>query len=466
MQPSPCPPWSATRIAAAVRAGTADPREAVEASLTAIAEHDRQIDAFVIVRSEAAREEAAALRGRSDLPELPLAGVPVAIKDNVDVAGEPTRHGSLAIDAAPAAQDHPVVARLRAAGAIVVGKTHVPELSCWGTTESELGSPRNPWRRDRVPGGSSGGSAAAVAGGMVPIALGNDGMGSIRIPAAACGLFGIKPGPDVVPSQLGASSWQGMSENGPLATCVDDARLMLSVMAGDDRFVAAEISSQALRIAVSTRAPVAGTRVARSWRRAVETAAEVLADAGHTVVTSDPPYQALDALTLGARWTAGIAEDARDVDHSRLQRRTRRHIRFGEVLRQGGFLDDRRRDSWTQRLEGFFEQHDVLVTPTLAQRPPQARAWHHRGWLANLWRDASYAPFPARFNLGAVPAASLPWGFDDGGLPLAVQLVAWRGGETTLLALSQQLERLRPWPHHPPGFAPAAPAAPTSPPTP
>ena len=161
-----------------------------------------------------------------------LAGVPVAMKDNIAVAGEPLRNGSLATPSGPATADHPVVARLRAAGAIIVGITAVPELCIWGSTDSPAAITRNPWDTNRSPGGSSGGSAAAVASGMVPIAHAADGLGSIRVPAASCGLFGIKPGLGVVPAELGPNSWFGMAENGPLATTVADAALMLSVMAG------------------------------------------------------------------------------------------------------------------------------------------------------------------------------------------------------------------------------------------
>ena len=451
----PPPPWSASAISADVRAGRAHPRVAVEASLAAIAARDAAIGAFIVVRDERARAEAAALANGDDVAHLPLAGVPVAIKDNVDVAGEPTRHGSRACSGELATHDHPAVARLRAAGAIVVGKTHVPELCVWGATEGSFGHTRNPWNVGRVAGGSSGGSAAAVAAAMVPIALGNDGLGSIRIPAAVCGLFGIKPGPGVVPSQLGASSWFGMAENGPLATSVEDAALMLSVLAGDRALAQPSAPNTPLRVAVSTRPPVVGTRVARSWRAAAEAAAQVLGQAGHSVSPADPPYRAADALSLAAKWTLGTAEDAEGLDAALLERRTRSHMRFGGLLRAVGAGGDRGRDAWVGRLQAFFNDHDVLVTPTLAQPAPPTGPWHLRPWLANLWRDATYAPFAARFNLAAVPAASIPWGTDAQGMPLGVQIVAWRGGESTLLAVARQLETLRPWRRFAPSYAPA-----------
>lgn len=448
------PRWSAAAIAADVRAGRADPRQAVERSLAAIAERDARVGAFIVVRGAKALAEAAALADRRDLGQLPLAGVPIAIKDNLDVAGEPSRHGSRAYDATPATADHPVVARLREAGAIVVGKTHVPELCVWGSTENRFGRTRNPWNSGRIAGGSSGGSGAAVAAGMVPVAIGNDGLGSIRIPAAVCGLFGIKPGPDLVPSQLGASSWFAMAENGPLTTTVEDARLLYGVLAGDRAATDAGPPEARLRIAVSTKPPVVGTRVATAWRTAAEDAAAVLAGAGHSIVSADPPYRAVDALTLAARWTLGTDQDAEGLDETLLERRTRAHIRFGTLLRAMRAGRDPARDAWVSRLKGFFDEHDVLITPTLAQTPPASRGWNDRPWLANIWRDMNYAPFAARFNLAAVPAASVPWGIDDDGLPLAVQLVAWRGGEATLLAVAAELEKLQPWRRLAPSFSP------------
>ena len=367
------PTTSASAIAAEVRAGRTDPLVAVEASLAAIARHDGALGAFVLVRGDAARAEASALAERADLADLPMAGVPFAIKDNVDVTGEPTRHGSLAYDDVPATRDHEVVARLRAAGAIVVGKTRVPELCVWGSTEGRDTRTRNPWNRGHVVGGSSGGSAAAVAAGMVPVALGNDGMGSIRIPAAVCGLFGLKPGPGVVPSGLGASSWFGMAENGPLTTSVADARLMLAVLSDNHSLTSSGAPDAPLRIAVSTKPPVVGTRVAGPWKQAAESAAQLLAGAGHTVSTVHPPYKVLDAVSLAARWALGTAEDAEVLDHSRLQRRTRGHMRFGKVLQALRLDGDSVPESWVERMQTFFQDFDVLITPTLAQAPPRSR---------------------------------------------------------------------------------------------
>src|SRR6476619_7478170 len=252
---------TAIGIAAAVRAGELTARAAVEATLARIAERDGPIGAFQVVRSDAALREADAVDQRADRFSLPLAGVPIAVKDNVAVSGEPLRNGSLGSDPAPREFDHEIVRRLRRAGAVVVGLTRVPELCVFGATDSAFGVTRNPWDLGRTPGGSSGGSAAAVAAGMVPAAHGNDGMGSIRIPAACCGLVGIKAGLGVVPSGLGPTDWHAMAENGPLTTTVADAALMLSVLASRPELAAVTPQTAPLRIGLALAPPVQGVRL-------------------------------------------------------------------------------------------------------------------------------------------------------------------------------------------------------------
>ena len=243
-------------MAEAVREGRVTARTLTEQSVAAIADHDASIGAFQLVRARRALEEADVVDGRDDRGGLALAGVPLAVKDNVAVSGEPMRIGSTASDPTARPADHPVVARLRAAGAVIVGLTRLPELAVWPVTDSAFGTTRNPWDLDRTAGGSSGGSAAAVAAGMVAGAHGNDALGSIRIPAACCGLVGIKPGSGLVPSELGKNSWFGLGENGPLTRTVTDAALLLSVMAGvPDLAKAPTRQPGRLRIAVAVRPP-------------------------------------------------------------------------------------------------------------------------------------------------------------------------------------------------------------------
>ncbi|MFE0674359.1 amidase [Streptomyces sp. NPDC058867] len=434
---------TAAEIAAAVREKRATPREVVAEHLARIERLDGRVGAFRAVRAEAALAEAEAVGARGDLTELPLAGVPVAVKDNLTVAGESLRVGSAATSEAPVPEDHVTVARLRAAGAVVVGLTNVPELCVFGTTDGVHGTARNPWDLSRSAGGSSGGSAAAVAAGLVPVALGNDGMGSLRIPAANCGLVTLKPGHGVVPAGIGEGDWFGMSENGPLATTVEDVRLLLSVLA--DAELPEGGPPGGLRVAVSLRSPIAGTPVSGPYRAAARETAGLLIKAGHRVRRADPPYPLSLSLTSLAHWTAGTAVDARELDRNRLHRRTRVHAALGRRF-EGRVGRGTAREQLRRRLAPFFEEYDVLVTPALARRSPEAAPWHERGWLRNLLANTTYSPFTPPWNLTGWPAMAVPAGTLPSGAPCAVQLVGRPGSESVLLDLAAQLERVRPWP--------------------
>ncbi|MDT4996134.1 MAG: amidase [Pseudonocardiales bacterium] len=433
-------------IAAQVRSGALTARQAVERALQAIEDRDGPLQAFQEVRAFASLREADQVDARADLGTLALAGVPIAIKDNVSVAGEPKREGSLGSDPAPQTEDHPVVRRLRDAGAVVVGLTRVPELCIYGTTDSEFGVTANPWDRSRTPGGSSGGAAAAVAAGMVPVAHGNDGLGSIRIPAACCGLVGIKPGLGLVPSRLSGSSWFDMAENGALATTVADAALVLSTMA--DRPALADVHTpRGLRIALSTKAPTPATPVERHWEAAARETGTLLRGAGHTVSPADPPYSQQMAASNLVRWVAGTELSARELaDRSKLTAGTRRHAALGKAALRMRLPREAGRTRWQRAAERFFADYDVLLTPTLAQPPLEAGGWAGRGWLRNVWANARYAPFAAPWNLAGWPAMAVPAGLAPDGLPLSVQLVSRPGSESLLLGLAATLERLRPWP--------------------
>jgi amidase len=443
---------TALEIATAVRAGRSSARAQAEAALTRIDALNGALHAFREVRVFASLKEADEVDGRPDRADLPLAGVPLAIKDNVPVTGEVMVNGSEATSREPQQHDHPVVARLRNAGAVVVGITAVPELCVFGATDSPGHITRNPWDRSRTPGGSSGGSAAAVASGMVPVAHGNDGMGSIRIPSACCGLVGIKPGYGVVPADLGENDWYGMAENGPLATTVADAALLLSVMAG--RPDLADLREPGnLRVAVSTSAPGLPTPVAEPWAAAARETAVLLGEAGHRVSDASPPYGQRTMPSAIARWLAGTTVDADDLPApDKLQARNRRHAAAGWLLQRLGFPKEQGRARWQERAQRFFDSYDVLVTPGLAQPPIAAKEWSRRGWLANLTANARFAPFAAPWNLAGWPAMIVPAGPDADGRPLAVQLVAPPGGVQLLLGLAAQLEQLRPWPRLAPGL--------------
>jgi amidase len=450
--------WTASTIAADVRAGRRSAVGAVGESLTRIAEYDSDVDAFQVVRRERAMAEAAEVDARADLGSLPLAGVPVAIKDNVPVAGEPMRVGSAATSDAPQSVDHPVVERIRAAGGIVVGLTRVPELCVYGATDSTYGITRNPWDLARTPGGSSGGSAAAVAAGMVPIAHGNDGMGSVRIPAACTGLVGIKPGLGAVPAQLGSTDWYSMSENGALATTAADAALLLSVMAAEPALAQIAPLDDRLHVAVSFRPPVAGVPVDPAWAAAADTLASLLRRAGHDVRQADPlaptdPVANAAAIAGLARWFAGTAADADELDASRLEPRVRRHARVGRWVRRTPLMSERLRDSWVARADAFLSEYDVLVTPALAQPPIDARRWFSGGWSSTMLANIRYAPFAAPWNVAGMPAIVIPMGVHpQAGTPVAAQVVARRGSEALLLSVAAWVEQVRPWRRTAPGF--------------
>lgn len=433
---------TAAEIAAAVREKRVTPHEVVTEHLARIERLDGRVGAFRRVRADEALAEADEVATRADLAELPLAGVPVAVKDNLAVRGESTRNGSAATPDTPAGQDHVTVARLRAAGAVVVGLTNVPELCVFGTTEGVHGTARNPWDVSRTAGGSSGGSAAAVAAGMVPLALGNDGMGSLRIPAAHCGLVTIKPGHGTVPAGIGNGDWFGLSENGPLTTTVEDARLMLDVLAGAR--VQQVPRSAPRRIALSLRSPLPGVTVSRPYADAARAAAALLETAGHEVRPAEPPYPWWLGTTSLAHWTAGTAVDAEGLDAGLLDRRTRVHAavgrRFVRSVRSGD-----RRERLRRLLEPFFAAHDVLLTPALARRAPAAEPWHRRGWLRNVLTNTACSPMTPSWNLTGWPAMSVPFGTLPSGAPCAIQLVGGPGSEAELLDVAAGLESLRPW---------------------
>src|SRR3954462_1534643 len=275
---------TAKKIARAGRPGDTSATQVVADHLEQIAISDPSLNAFRVVRGGEAIAEAERVDEQDDLANLPLAGVPVAVKANPAVPGLPTWHGAAAARCGVAENDHEVVRRLRGAGAVVVGVTRMPEMGLWAVTDGPDGPTRNPWSLDRTPGGSSGGAAAAVAAGLVPIAQGNDGLGSIRIPAACCGLVGLKPGRGVVPCDLGVDNWFGLTEQGVLTTTVADAALGFSVLAG--RQPARLVEPRRLRVGVSLRSPVAGARPDEPNRSAVATASKLLVGAGHDTVTA------------------------------------------------------------------------------------------------------------------------------------------------------------------------------------
>lgn len=445
---------TAKQIARAVRRGDTSAIGVVADHLEYVRRADPVVGAFRVVRDADAVAEAEKVDDQPDLANLPLAGVPIAIKENTPVAGLPTWNGSAAARQPIAEADHELVRRLRGAGAIVLGTTRMPELGLWGATDDDTVVTRNPWALDRTPGGSSGGSAAAVSAGLVPLAHANDGLGSIRIPAACCGLVGLKPGRGVLPVQLGAEDWFGLTEHGVLATTVADTALGYAVLAG--RAPAPLSPPVRLRVAVSSRSPVAGTRADQANANALSTAMKLLIDFGHDAAQADPDYPTSMSLRGMATWFAAAYRDAEaaGLNLSQLQARTRRHIRLGAWAWRRGYVRESDRDQFRDRTLGFFADggFDLLMTPVLTGPPLPARHWHSRGWLSNVVANLRYAPYAAPWNISGFPAITVPVGVRPDGLPACVQIVGPPGTEMLLLAVAGQLELANPWRRLAPGF--------------
>lgn len=436
-------------------AGTITAPALLDVYLNRIARLDPQLRCYRVVLADTAREEAAAAQRRLDAgARLPLLGVPIAIKDDVDIAGQPTTYGTRAHGPAATA-DADVVRALRGAGAVILGKTAVPELMMLPYTESlSYGATCNPWDTSRTPGGSSGGSAVAVAAGLAPLALGSDGGGSIRIPSTWCGLFGLKPQRDRVSLRPHDDAWCGLSVNGPLARSVTDAALFLdataTLPAPDGGFVAAAARHPGrLRIALSAKVPPPlVARRGTQQRAAVGQAGALLSGLGHDVIARDPDYPPTAvAANYLPRYLRGIYNDFRFLPHpERLEARTRAMARIGSLISDRRMAAVRAGEAaLAARIQSIFDDVDVLVTPATATGPPRIGAYQRYGAVSSLLLAAARVPFFEIWNLTGQPAAVVPWGFDDDGLPVAVQLVGRSYDEATLLALSAQIETARPW---------------------
>jgi amidase len=461
---------SAVELAAMVRSGEISARELVQSSLDRIEELNPRLNAFVDVDDERALATASQI-GAGD--ERPFAGVPIAIKNNRPVSGLRTTIGCQLLAENVSHHDSNVAKRFKDAGFVIVGTTTLPEYGILPVSEARIfGATRNPWDLERTPGGSSGGAAAAVASGMVPVAHGNDGGGSIRIPAACCGLVGLKPSR----GRISAAPERGeapLDVDGVLTRTVADTAEILDVLAGyEPGDVAwapppAEPFARAasrigdpptrLRIAVTTTPPLADAEIDPVCSRAVDDAAGLLRSLGHDVQEIDPPWQ-IEGLSelFGAVFSVHIATQI---------------LYSGMVAGREPTADDMEPMSWaihqmtkqidsvhglgmeiqlqalTRQLIQFLAPYDALLTPALAERPLPLGTLDTAAPdpMATFTRSGYFTPFTPIVNASGQPAISLPLYQGEDGLPLAVQLIGRPADETTLLELARQLEIAVPW---------------------
>ena len=456
----------AAELAALVRQRELSARELVTASLERIQALDPLLNAFAEVDADRALAEADAVVAED---ERPFAGVPIAVKANVPVQGLCMNFGSRFLAGHRAGHNAYLVRRLREAGFVVVGTTNLPEFGILPTTESvHTGPTRNPWDPSRTPGGSSGGAAAAVAAGLVPLAHGNDGGGSIRIPAACCGLVGLKPsrgrvsrGPDLGDSYL--------SSDGVLTRTVAETAQLLDVLAGyevGDATWAARPSEPyttavrrdpgPLRVAV-TAANALGTEPDADALRSLRETGELLASLGHDVEETSPALPGPDAIALFKRvfgaaislqisfgeLLAGRPPEADEIEPlsraiAEIARETSAVTYLGAVAQL---------QALSRGVIAFFAEYDLLLTPSLAERPLPIGELTGTGPdpLADFDRASRFTPYAALYNVTGQPAISIPAGFGSDGLPTGAQLVAKPLGEDTLLQVASQLEAARPW---------------------
>ncbi len=455
-----------TELAGLVRDGGISARELVEASLQRIEALNPQLNAFVDVDAEGALAAADTV-GPGDA--RPFAGVPIAIKNNRAVAGQRLTHATSLLADNVATYDHNVTRRLTAAGFIVVGTTTLPELGIMPVSESRLlGPTRNPWDTDRTPGGSSGGSAAAVAAGMVPIAHANDGGGSIRIPAACCGLVGLKAQRDRVSAAPDAGE-SFLTVDGVLTRTVAETADLLDILAGPEvgdaswappppePFAAsAAREPQPLRVAVATMPPLPDATVHEAGLQAVRDTAALLESLGHSVEEVAAPWQDDDLLRLftvefaahvSSAITLAAARAGREPAETDVEALSWLVYQIATATSSVDALLGRRRLQAAARgIVAALAPYDVVLLPMLAEPPVPIGEIDTTASdpLATFARAGQFTPFGALFNVSGQPAISLPL-YEAQGLPLAVQIAGRPAQEGMLLALAAQLEAARPW---------------------
>ncbi len=449
----------AARLAEMIRAKEVSPSELVELYLERISRIEPKLNAYRIVLGEQAHADAKRAEERlASGEQAPLLGVPVAIKDNVDYAGEVTTHGTAAYGE-PAKEDSVVVRRLRDAGAVILGKTNLPELAIYGFTESPTwGDTRNPWDPALTCAGSSGGSGVAVAAGMSAIAHATDGAGSIRYPAAYCGLFGLKPQRNRVSLSPDREHWHGLSVSGCVSRTVMDTALYLDAVSGAEKgdfdsprpfdrplVEAARTSPGKLRIACTTKTILPVPKATEVIDGYEETIA-LLRSLGHEVTDAAPNLGRLitDFYPLYFR---GIRDEGLSMPHpERLSDQTKGFVRLGRLISDRRLAKVRdRMPATSRRIQELWRDYDVLLTPATAQLPVEVGHWRGKGALRTINGMSNVYPYAAAWNYTGQPAATIPAGFTDSGLPRSVMMIARPNDEATLISLGAQLEAERPW---------------------
>jgi aspartyl-tRNA(Asn)/glutamyl-tRNA(Gln) amidotransferase subunit A len=453
---------SALEQAALVRSKQASPVELTEALLARIEAINPKLNAFCLVSGDHARRAAreAEIAVMKNEPLGLLHGVPLSIKDVVFTRGLRTTGGSRLFAEAVPEEDAVAVGRLRAAGAVILGKTTTSEFGHKAVTESPLfGVTRNPWNLAMTPGGSSGGGAAAVAAGLGAVAIGTDGGGSVRLPAAFCGLYGIKPSQGRVPQTLGFPGFEGLSCTGPLTRTVRDAALVLDVIAGgDDRdrhslprepgsyVEGCEDDIRGLHVAWTPDLGYA--RVDPAVQALCENAAAEFENLGCHVEVVNPGWEnpetafsTLVAAQFWAHWSDKLPEE-----ESRLDPTLAKFIRRGESITARDYIRAAEfvRAYWTEA-QTFLARFDLLLTPTVAVPPFPAGQSPPREVAGERVSVLGWMPFTYPFNLTGQPAASVPVGMTDDRLPVGLQIVGRRHADRVVLAASAAYEAACPW---------------------
>lgn len=466
----------AAELAVMIRTRAVSPVEVVFETLARIEASRPALNAFITIAADAAMDAARAAENavmRGD-PLGPLHGVPVAVKDLVPTAGIRTTWGSLIFKDHVPAEDAVAVARLKRAGAIVVGKTTTPEFGQQCLTEAPLfGRTRNPWHANRSPGGSSGGSAAAIAAGLVPLAVATDGGGSTRIPAACNGVVGFKQGLGIVPQEYAQDGFGNISYLTPMTRTVLDTALMLDAMAGPesgdpltagrakpDLVAAARSETSLAGLRIGWRPYLGNTRLARAVRAACEDALASLSGLGAAITELTAPFENPERVWFVVNGAYRLAqfghhlERHRDIMCPTFVRQMDRIMNSSAAELYDAIFE---RTRLYRQVQSWFEVCDIVAMPTLSR----AALPIDQDFFGSIEIDnepvenirAAWYPYTMPFNLTGNPAVSLPAGFDAAGLPLAIQLVAPLGADALLLRVAAQFERARPWAQHrPPGF--------------